>query len=240
MPCSTNCISRHSVFNAINAFAFSETANVPLTAFFTVRWEPTDGFSETIGFARLQTLLDRFRRWCRQEEVFCAYVWAMEKQASRGLHTHIFMHVPRDMFSVLMSEYPSWIEGYRQNQRILDFGPDRRSGLPKFHNHPNARKGRFLYLLKGMSPSDSINQGGVRVPLCEVLGVRPERQQMMTTGKQLGVSQFLGPIRRASMGFEELQEPRLARAAIHFERQTDTVPNSLALIDAPSAEYADV
>src|SRR5688500_7606630 len=113
MNYTTTCISKDQMVNAINAFAFSEALHIPLTAFFTVDWEPTDRFDETYLGARLGSLLHRFSRWCRATQIRCAYVWTKERCGVRGIHTHFLLHVPHPLFHALNERFPTWIEGYQ-------------------------------------------------------------------------------------------------------------------------------
>ena len=215
------CISGRDACNAINAFLFSEANHTPLTAFFTVAWELISDFEETSLNERLGKLLHSYARWCRVHRIPCAYIRVMERGEPRGIHTHFLFHVTPRLFEQLIQDFPNWIEGY-QHGPMVHFGNEEHNPDPKFHDHPNQRKGRLRYLLKGLDQEASINRGGIRARIAELLGIHGRRgSQGRITLKRVGISHSLGPINRRRQGFIDIAASEELGAAIASKRESE-------------------
>jgi hypothetical protein len=204
---SNQSISRHSLYNAINAFDFSEQINTPLTVFFTISWIKLDGFSESKLNAIRERFLNLLARWFRRRGIPCAYIWTNENSRVLKHHSHFAVHVPSPQFRAFVAKLPSLIPGYAPDRYTLEIQGDSGSGGPKYNWHVNQRKGQLRYMLKGMDHAATINFRGRRYNLGDILGIQHRGQQGIVPGKRLGVSRFLGPVSRKRQGHIEIRDP---------------------------------
>ena len=78
MKKTTACISPDGLVNIANAFAFSEQQGTPFTAFVTVAWSKTAGWTDDLLPERQGQLFWNLARWLRKRGVPTAYVWTLE------------------------------------------------------------------------------------------------------------------------------------------------------------------
>ena len=156
------------------AAGFADHLALPLNRFVTVDWES----AECVG--RMQDIqgrfLERMGKWLRYRNVTRAYLWVIENERVKGLHSHILVHVPSEYLSDFNRNVPAWVDG-DIDQSTVDVrrtryweGPSRLSGI----------KGRLRYILKGGDADVS------------VLHNVNQMHQGTVVGKRCGTSQSLG------------------------------------------------
>jgi hypothetical protein len=211
----SDCISRHSVEQIVNAFAFSEYNNTPFTAFFTVAWSKTDNWTP----CQLSTLQEQFsrnlRRWLERNALPNAYIYTVENGETVGFHTNVAVHIPRPLFWTFVQEAKSLVPGYNGNPCTLKFYSDRGKTEPKFYFCRNQRLGTLLYYLKGTDPKASFNTPSGRVRVCDHLGIRPIPQGEVI-GHRARPSHGLGKEARARSGWSDYTAPDELKTALAY------------------------
>ncbi len=212
---STDCISRHSTTQIINAFAFAEQNSTPFTAFFAIAWSKTDAWTTDQLPDRQEQFARRLRRWLEQHNLPDAYIYTVENGGVVGLHTNVAVYIPHPLFLTFQHEITSLVPGFNGNPCTVKFYEDRRSSRIQFHKHPNQRLGSLRYMLKGVDAAAAFNTPTGRVRFCDHLGIRPKDQGTIV-GRRSGVSHALGTVARARMGWSELTAPDELRSAIAY------------------------
>jgi hypothetical protein len=213
-------ISRHSVEQIINAFAFAEYNSNPFTAFFAIAWEKTDNWCPDQLPERQELFARALRRWLEKHGLPCAYVYTVENGQAVGLHTNVAVHIPRKLFKTFLCEASSLVPGFNGDPLTVGFFKDRRSGRVQFHFHPNQRRGSLKYMLKGVDPDASFNSPAGRVRLCDHLNLRPIPQGTVT-GRRTGVSHCLGKEARARAGWTDQSAPDALKTALAYIRKPE-------------------
>ena len=209
----TDCISRNGIVQLINAFAYSQYINQPFTVFFVIAWNKTEDWKPELLPARQEAFIRRLRAWYEREGIPFNYLYTVECGEKLGTHSNFAVHLPQKdyrnkltLFKKLVSELDAMVPGHTGNPCTVKVLPDRWTKLPKFYHHVNQRLGSLRYLMKGIDPDASFNNGGKRVRWCDQLGIRPSNQGTVI-GPRYGVSQSLGTACRSATGWQELTAP---------------------------------
>ena len=220
MPTSpSECINKRLLVNSINALAFSEQINTPLTVFLTITWRRTIGFQEAELAKRLSYTVKEASRWMRRQGHPIAYIWVLEKSNTMGFHTHLGIHVPFTFVSNFRRRFPRFIQGFREGQYILHFHGDRGTNYPKYHRTETQRAGSFVYTLKGMDHRATVTINGTKRNLGDMLGIHHRGMQGRVPCKRVGVSHSLGPVRRSRTGYVDVSDPMRLREILLSDRR---------------------
>lgn len=222
MSQTTTCISTDGLINIANAFAFSEEQGTPLTAFITVAWTKTANWTDDLLAERQGQLFWNLAKWLRKRSVPVAYVWTLENSKRMGLHLHLVVYVPKALFFDFTQQFTQLVPGFIEDRYTVDFGPEGGKGPPKWMFHPNHRRGRILYCLKGMDHRATFTNGaGEILNLADFIGIEHRGQQGDVKGKRCGVSHALGTKARIANGFIDRTDPEGLRSIL--AKQTSTM-----------------
>jgi hypothetical protein len=166
--------------NVIQAAGFADQIGLFLNRHLTVSWE----HAQCIG--RVQDIqgkfLERYSKWIRYHGAVAAYVWSIENGRTLGYHSHIFCHVPPNLFMGFKSMVPRWIDG-----EVDQSGPLKTSKITTIKYgvgvcRLNRLKGVTRYILKAANDDTA-----------ELFGIiqRPDKAGVVM-GKRLGTSQNIG------------------------------------------------
>ena len=212
----TTSLSRDNVTNFINAFAFSESKGTPFTAFVTIDWSLTQGWSEAVHQERQSKFISRMNRWLRKHSTVPCYVWVLEAARKRSVsdlltrhqvHQHLAVHVPKRLFVDFIRKFNSFIPGHSGNPYIVHFERDHETDPPKYYFHFNQRLGGVLYRLKGINHALTFNAPSGRENLAAHLGIQHRGVQGVVLSKRSGVSHSLGLRQRLRAGWDEATSP---------------------------------
>lgn len=166
--------------NIIQAAGYADQVGLPLNRHLTISWE----HAQCIG--RVQDVqgkfLERFSKWIRYHGGNPAYVWSIENGPALGYHSHIFCHVPTDLFRSFKRMVPGWIDG-EPNQS----GPTKTFKVTTIKygvgvRRLNRLKGVTRYILKAANDETA-----------ELFGIIQKPQSAgVVFGKRLGTSQNIG------------------------------------------------
>ncbi len=213
------CISTKSLYNAINALAFSEQQRLPLTAQATISWECIRGFDPSSLLKCQGSTLRELGRWLRRRGIRPAFIWCIENGRRLGLHTHISIHIPFSVFPFLQAKLERFIPGFEQNRRILEIAQDQGEQRPKYMWTATQRAGTCRYMLKGMDHRATLEVDGVTRNLGDLLGIEHRGVQGTVLFKRLGVSHSLGPVARRRAGYEDATHHDALRSVLHPPRR---------------------
>lgn len=206
---TSTCISARSVWNAINALAFSETVS-PLTAWVTIKRDRTPPYSAQEHRSHHRQLMKRYERWCRKMRLPCAYITCFENPPGGILHSHTALHVPWQHFAAVRERFSVWVS---PDPRVVSWG----NHTTGYCSSATQRAGIMKYMLKGMDHHVCVNLGGRRIPLSLFLSIddRGKGPQGIIEGKRLAISHSLCRQQRRLTGWPELRSPDELRRAIN-------------------------
>lgn len=217
----TDYISRHGGVQLINAFAYSEHIRQPFTAFPIIAWNKTEGWKPELLTTRQETFIRRLRAWYEREGIPFNYLHTVECGKTLGTHSNFAVHIPQKdyrnklvIFKKLVSELDAMVPGHTGNPATVKFCMGRET-RPKWYWHVNQRLGSLRYLMKGIDPDASFNDGGKRVRWCDYLGINASNQGTVI-GPRYGVSQSLGAASRSATGWQELTAPAELQRAFAY------------------------
>jgi len=179
---TTTDIPLRAAENVIMAAGFADQIGLPLNRFVTVAWE----WAQCVG--RIQDhqarFLERMSKWLKYRGVVPAFVWVIENGPTKGLHSHIAVHVPSEHLAGFKRKARTWVDGDVDKNTINI----QRTRYGNGESRLNGIKGRLRYLLKG---GDGDVAALLRID---------QKHQGAVTGKRCGTSQNLGPAERHRHG----------------------------------------
>lgn len=166
--------------NTIQAAGYADQVGLSLNRHLTVSWD----HAQCIG--RVQDIqskfLERFSKWIRYHGVIPAYVWSIENGYVLGYHSHIFCHVPADLYRPLKKMVPGWIDGEPDQS-----GPTKTFDVTTIKygagvSRLNRLKGVTKYILKAANDETA-----------ELFDIIQQPQKAgIVFGKRVGTSQNIG------------------------------------------------
>lgn len=215
MKKTTACISPDGLVNIANAFAFSEQKGTPFTAFVTVAWTKTAGWTDDLLPERQGQLFWNLARWLRKRGVPAAYVWTLENSKRMGVHLNLAVHVPDVHFGAFTRQFSQLVPGFVEDRYAVQFTADNGDTRPKLFFHPNQRRGTLRYFLKGMDHTATFEGlDGQLVNLGDFIGIQHRGQQGVIEGKRCGVSHALGAQARIAAGYTDRTDPEGLRTIL--------------------------
>lgn len=209
----TDAVSIDAMISLVNAFAYAEYTDTPLTVFFAIAWSKTLDWTDDKLADKQEAFAHKLRKWLIKRNIPVAYAYVGELGGRVGVHTNVAVHIPKMHFREFQDCLDSLVPGFIGNPSTTKLFEDRRLELPKFHYHPNQRLGSFKYLLKGIDPDASFNANGNRIKWCEAIGIRAKPQGVIV-GRRTGVSHTLGKVARANAGWVDRTSPEVIAEAL--------------------------
>lgn len=177
----TESINRRQVDNVRRASAFARhELELPLNTAVTIYWAVASGPGGGGGVWRdkQKLLFTRLRHWLQRRDSPWVAIWTVENgQLSKGVHTHMAIHVPDD---IPLEDVVAYLHQQVGNMPgVLEVKPTRPpGGFPVWQT----------YMLKGMNPE-----------LWDAYGVPKKwrKGEGLVTGKRCGVSRSIDAAARA-------------------------------------------
>lgn len=240
-PKASQYVTGTQLKDFINAVRFADSQKLGLSVHATIHWQATgrlEGCHSSVEAdqecARMRTrLLSKLKRWLTKKGMPVAYAWVNEVGKTYGEHTHLFIHLPH---------YMRYAKGTQQDRHAAWIGLVKRledylyrvGGFKDYENRPDHRNkaikltygrygmhskgmlaGAIKYLVKGLSPTETVQTGFGRVPLIEYLGVTHKGNARATTRHRYGLSHSIGPKAQREAGFVPVSSVEDAYTALH-------------------------
>lgn len=165
-----------------NIFSAAEQAYyqyTPLNRFFTIHYNDYADPNNPQQF--VTDILARTRKWLQYRRLPVAYVYVIEKGKTKGIHTHILLHIPAHYQREYKKALRRWLP-FEWNKTTVNVKPIKHpqyGDLSPLHT----LYGTLRYICKGINPAEPI------------LGIKP-RNQGRISGQRWGISESLRGVKR--------------------------------------------
>ena len=201
-----------SDFQKAYTVAFSNRAGAVMNVHMTIVWRTVLVGGDLVYAGALKKFLERFRKWCGERNIPCHWVFAWERGAKNGLHSHVLASVPH----LFEAELQRWAQNAIKT--VCGMPPvlkprRRKSGAPKTTHTLNIVHRRdgdiraqwelFRYPMKGISAHQFIGDLDNRHQhrrLSEIAAISC-RPQGLVTMKRVGVSRAIDVAMQNKAGF---------------------------------------
>lgn len=144
-------------------------AGVPLNRFVTMHLHTTNLHPQKF----IGKLMEHTRKWLKQRNLPCAYLWVLENGMVKGVHVHILLHVPAGHWIAYKKAMKKWLPFPLKKPWVDTQGI---GYAPWGELHPLSKVyGILKYICKGIEPQKAVN------------GIRPSYQGLII-GRRCGMS----------------------------------------------------